>query len=304
MKNIYKRLITTFTWPVLIYFLVNEWTFLGNLPFTLLMFLASIVGSYEMQRIIYPKTPNTLLHSSGKSALDSPLIPFWLPSILVVASYFENNIKKPFHLVQVTLMSLIVLAFFIEVIKGANEEVPYSRSIHKIGSSLLLIIYPAYICTFPVMLVNISEEGPLYILMLFTLVFGNDIACYIFGMLFGKSTRGIFKVSPNKSLVGYLGGMVVTPLLSYLFVTLVPGMPKEFSRFGCIVLGLLIALTSDIGDLIESAFKRAAGTKDSGSIILGRGGVLDSLDSFLNSAPIFCLWITHWSINLLTDFKV
>lgn len=295
LNNLAKRIITVITWPVLIYFIVNVWNWYDNLLFSLFMCAASVVGSYEMQLIIYP-------HSRRKDKkspdYETPLIPFWLPSVLVLAAYLENTLLQGIQVVQLSLMSLIVLAFFIEVIKGAEESIPFSRSISRIGSTVLLIIYPAYICTFPIMLVNISDKGPLYILMLFALVFGNDIACYIFGMLFGKTSRGIFKVSPNKSVVGYLGGLVITPLISYYFVKLVPGMPP-FSSIGCVILGVLVAITSDIGDLVESAFKRAGGVKDSGWLILGRGGVLDSFDSFLNSAPIFCLWIMQWSIGLL-----
>lgn len=294
IKNIYKRIVTTLTWPVLIFFLVYKWTGYNNLPFTIFMFFATIIASYEMQHIIYNKSYS----DDDKNNRTKPLIPFWLPSVLIVAAYLENTIFNTISLVQITLMGLIVVAFFVEVVRGGDEDEPFSKSIQNIANTVLLIVYPAYICTFPIMLVNISEQGPLYILMLFTLVFGNDIACYIFGMLFGATSRGVFKVSPNKSVVGYLGGLVITPVLSYFFVTLVPGMP-EFSRFWCIILGILIAITSDVGDLVESAFKRAGGVKDSGVIIWGRGGVLDSFDSFLNSAPIFCLWILQWSYGIL-----
>ena len=282
IKNIYKRIVTTLTWPILIFFLVYKWTVYNNLPFT-------IIASYEMQNMIYGKTDDQKA---------KPLIPFYLPSVLIIAAYLEYTIFPGISLVQIALMSMIVVTFFIEVIKGAEEKEPFSQSIQKIAYTVLLIVYPTYICTFPIMLINISPQGPLYILMLFTLVFGNDISCYVFGMLFGATSRGVFKVSPNKSVVGYLGGLIVTPVLSYFFVTLVPGMP-EFSRFWCIILGVLIAITSDVGDLIESAFKRAGKVKDSGVIIWGRGGVLDSFDSFLNSAPIFCLWLLQWSYGIL-----
>lgn len=295
IKNIYKRIVTTFTWPVLIFFIVYKWTFLNNLMFTIFMFLTSIIASYEMQLILYPKSKRINKETGDR---ELPLIPFWLPSILIVASYLEYTMTKDISLVQFCLMSLIVLSFFVEVIKGAEESPMFSNSIVNIAKTVLLIVYPSYICTFPVMLVNIADGGPLYILMLYTLVFGNDIACYIFGILFGKTSRGIFKVSPNKSVVGYLGGLVITPVLSYYFMKIVPGMP-QFSPIGCVFLGFLIALTADIGDLVESAFKRAGGVKDSGWIIWGRGGVLDSFDSFLNSAPIFCLCLTQWNLGLL-----
>ncbi|MDI9422375.1 MAG: phosphatidate cytidylyltransferase, partial [Bacillota bacterium] len=70
--------------------------------------------------------------------------------------------------------------------------------------------------TFIVRILFLSEAR-LLLLMLFLLVFGNDTFAYIFGMLFGKKSRNILSVSPNKSLVGFIGGGVMTIVLSLLW---------------------------------------------------------------------------------------
>jgi phosphatidate cytidylyltransferase len=64
-----------------------------------------------------------------------------------------------------------------------------------------------------------------------------------------------------------------------------------FSLGEALLIGFLLAIVSDIGDLVESAFKRGAKVKDSGTIIFGRGGILDSIDSLLASAPFFIVLV-------------
>jgi phosphatidate cytidylyltransferase len=124
------------------------------------------------------------------------------------------------------------------------------------------------------------------LLLYFLLVFGNDTFAYIFGMAFGKNNRGVLKVSPNKSIAGFIGGTVVTTILSVaycMFIDIGLGIVQS------VVLGVVISFSANVGDLVESAFKRAAEVKDSGHIVPGRGGFLDSIDSLLASAPVF--WV-------------
>jgi phosphatidate cytidylyltransferase len=83
-------------------------------------------------------------------------------------------------------------------------------------------------------------------------------------------------------------------LLSVAMTALVPELAATISIGEAIVLGLVISITANAGDLIESAFKRSAGLKDSGTIIPGRGGLLDSIDSTIVSAPAFLLLLTQW----------
>jgi phosphatidate cytidylyltransferase len=118
------------------------------------------------------------------------------------------------------------------------------------------------------------------------MVFGNDTFAYIFGMAFGGKNRGIFPVSPNKSLAGLIGGIAATGLIGYIYYLFFPGL--FIGKISIAVLtGIGIALTSVIGDLLESALKRSVNVKDSGTIMQGRGGVLDTIDSILFSAPLF-----------------
>ena len=123
------------------------------------------------------------------------------------------------------------------------------------------------------------------------MVFFCDSLAWFFGVLFGKNNRGFIKASPNKSIVGFAGGFlgsICGGILSYFI------WPEVFegSIVKIIVIGFILAFSSIVGDLIESVFKRSVGVKDSGHIVPGRGGALDSIDSLLMSAPIFYLLIS------------
>jgi phosphatidate cytidylyltransferase len=135
------------------------------------------------------------------------------------------------------------------------------------------------------------EQSTLLLLMLFLLVFGNDTFAYIFGMWLGKSNRNIFTVSPNKSLAGFIGGIASSITIAVLWISFIPAMARMFNIIEGIALGLVVSIISNIGDLIESALKRGANVKDSGTIIMGRGGIMDSIDSLLISAPFFLILI-------------
>ena len=123
------------------------------------------------------------------------------------------------------------------------------------------------------------------------MVFMCDSIAWFLGVLFGKGNRGIVKASPNKSCIGFLGGFIGSVGAGILGYYL---WPQIFSGsvLKIIFTGLCMALSSIVGDLTESVFKRSSGIKDSGKIIPGRGGILDSIDSIVVSAPIFYLLVS------------
>ena len=108
-------------------------------------------------------------------------------------------------------------------------------------------------------------------------------------MLFGKNNRGYIKASPNKSIAGFIGGIAGSILSGLLGIYI---WPEIFigSILKIIILGIIVAIAAIAGDLAESVFKRSAGWKDSGRVIPGRGGILDSIDSILMAAPVFYIF--------------
>jgi phosphatidate cytidylyltransferase len=118
-------------------------------------------------------------------------------------------------------------------------------------------------------------------------IWAADIGAYFMGKSFGK-TR-LSNISPKKTVegavAGFLGSLIVAELGAWYFhwqSWLITGLG----------LGLLIGITSLLGDLIESLMKRDAGMKDSGQLIPGHGGILDRTDSYVFTAPLVYYFVT------------
>jgi len=148
-----------------------------------------------------------------------------------------------------------------------------------------IAVYPGMLGAF---IVLIASEPPLAtesLLSFCIITFGNDSLAWLAGMTIGRK-RGIVAVSPNKSLAGFISGMAASIGLSLLIPLLFPGATAAHWSL-LLVLGVAVGAADIVGDLFESALKRSAGIKDSGSIVPGRGGILDSFDSLLFAAPLF-----------------
>jgi phosphatidate cytidylyltransferase len=127
------------------------------------------------------------------------------------------------------------------------------------------------------------ERG--WILLLVLAVWSYDTGAFLIGSRWG-TTKFLTHISPSKSIQGLIGGVVATVVV--VAVVLV-GLGQ--SPLHALVLGPLAALAAQAGDLAESVIKRAAGAKDSGTLIPGHGGILDRVDSFLFAAPVVTLYV-------------
>lgn len=116
----------------------------------------------------------------------------------------------------------------------------------------------------------------------------NDVAQYLWGKSFGKRKISP-KVSPNKTVAGFLGGVLTTTALA---VVLAPFL-TPLARYEALGAGVLIGLGGFVGDVTISALKRDIGVKDSGSLLPGHGGILDRLDSLTYTAPLFFHYVYY-----------
>lgn len=275
MTSLAKRLVLTFTSVPALFILIFFFPQMNHLAFAVLVFLSVLTGTFEMSNINFKKD-------------EKPLLPFWTTALLPISEYIHQTFLMEIPITEFSLFFLFLAAYSNEIIRGVEDN--FENSLHRISRVSFLIIYPGFFSIFLIKLL-VYPQSKFLVVMLFLLVFGNDIFAYVFGMLFGKNNRGVFKVSPNKSIAGFIGGILMTIVLSIVWVSIIPDMRDLFSIWHAAFLGFIIALSSDAGDLIESAFKRGAKVKDAGRIILGRGGLMDSIDSLVASAPIFLLFI-------------
>ena len=123
-------------------------------------------------------------------------------------------------------------------------------------------------------------SGPAWALLLVLVVWGYDTGAYLTGSRLGRRHL-LEQISPAKTMEGLAGGLVVGTIAAGIGAVLVGLEPWH-----PLIIGPLVGLAAQAGDLAESMLKRAAGRKDSGFLVPGHGGILDRIDSFLFAAPV------------------
>ena len=126
-----------------------------------------------------------------------------------------------------------------------------------------------------------EDKKLLLMIFLILVVQSSDVLQYVWGKLFGKHTIAP-KLSPSKTVEGFVGGVVSASVLGGLLYWLTPFNPVQ-----AVLMSLLICLMGFLGGLVMSAMKRSMGVKDWGNMISGHGGMLDRMDSLCFAAPIF-----------------
>lgn len=150
----------------------------------------------------------------------------------------------------------------------------------KLDTKLFLpLLYPT--ASFLFILSLYSEYGMQALLWLLIVVAGCDIGAYFVGKGMGKTK--FCETSPNKTLEGVAGGVIVATVLGSFFAL------DGLSLIGAVTISFVIAVVSIFGDLFESYLKREANVKDSGDILPGHGGILDRTDSYLFGAVILLI---------------
>ena len=205
---------------------------------------------------------------------------------------FDTNVELAVNIQQLDVV-LLVIALVVSV---KCILFLFYDSIQKISTSSKYLYLLGYIILPFVFITKISfginDYNPKIIIGLFILIWTNDTFAYIVGKSIGR-TKLFEKISPKKTIEGFIGGILFAILAGYLISKYYIKANPEFSDRSILIwtsIALIVGVAGTIGDLIESKFKRIAGIKDSGSIMPGHGGILDRLDSVIFVAPIIFLF--------------
>lgn len=122
------------------------------------------------------------------------------------------------------------------------------------------------------------------------LTWANDTVAYFVGNRWGRR-RLLPRISPGKSFEGAVGALAATILLALPVLWAANRWMRLFEIGDALAIGALIGIAAPCGDLVESAFKRDAGVKDTSRLIPGHGGILDRFDSLLVTVPVFYYYV-------------
>lgn len=222
--------------------------------------LAAAVGVFEYLRLAAPGL--TKAEEIGVSVYGSGIVLCFLA-------------KSP--LLPGTALALGVQAY---AIWDAYRAAPDKTTLGRIGHVAAGLLYGAFFLGFGV---SVSGHGYGHLLFIMFLVMSGDTGAYITGSLIGRHKLAP-RISPKKTIEGSVGGMALTVLVAWL----VNGWLKlGFTEGGAVAVGVAVNIAAQIGDLVESHLKRAAGIKDSGTIFPGHGGMLDRIDAFIPTLPLY-----------------
>ncbi|MBQ0004084.1 MAG: phosphatidate cytidylyltransferase [Treponema sp.] len=277
MPKLVQRLIIFFIgMPLVLAFVIPP--FFNHLTLHLLLLVFSFLAAAELSEML-----------SKKSAIMPKAFLISMSVILPVISYLCGFFNFDFIFVDIAFACTILFIFAVEALFARDFEV----SNQKISNAIFCVSYAGFLPTFISRLSVLNHSSELIVLFLL-FVFISDSAAWLFGMTLGKNNRGLIAASPNKSIAGFIGAYLGTGLICVLLKFVF--WKEIFGSAGFIkllILAVCVTTASIIGDLAESVFKRSSGCKDSGNIILGRGGALDSIDSIFGAAPVFYIIVRY-----------
>jgi phosphatidate cytidylyltransferase len=158
------------------------------------------------------------------------------------------------------------------------------------ASGLILVAFPL---SFAIPLHAIRGQGPALLLFAMVIVWVSDTAAYFAGRSIGKRPFAP-KLSPNKTWEGAIAGFLASLVVAFAFMPWV-----NVPLFHLLAMAAVGNIAGQVGDLLESGYKRSAGIKDSGTLLPGHGGVLDRIDALILAIPVvWYYWILIYSPRL------
>ncbi len=239
--------------------------YVGGYYFFISLLAIILIGTYEFFNIMRNKRIEYSLYGS-----------FILNALIPIFIFIGK---------QKFILFLIIIFIFFSSFWKALIKVDIDKLIEKVSLEIFSAFYVSLFLSYFLLIRRLSNGAKLVILLL-GIVWLNDSFAYFVGKRWGR-VRINKHVSPNKTVEGaiggFLGGTITALIFGYFF---------HFNLLLVFLLAIIVITFSQIGDLIESAFKREGGLKDAGTILPGHGGVLDRFDGLIYGAPVFYYLIT------------
>ncbi len=270
MSNLRKRILTALVGaPLLIGALL-----LGSWALLLLVLAACLQSQSELRSFYLQK----------KVEFAGPWVVAYVLALPLAIFFIQEDYLFVLGLVSLLWFTILL----IREIFSQRQEV-----LAAIGAAFLTGLFSALPFSSLLALQMLIEGRPgwrSWLLMVLAATWATDTFAYFGGRAFGKR-KLLERVSPNKTVEGFLSGFLGSIVLCLLFGFLTDSLSLQ----ACLGAGFVIGLLGPMGDLIESRLKRDAALKDSGAIIPGHGGILDRFDSWILVMPVLYLLVRfHW----------
>lgn len=253
--------------PVILAFI-----WVGTLPFFIMASAILLIAQYEFYSIT----------ASGQL---SPQKALCLPAgFLILASAYlrsTNMLLSSQKGIPALVLTFTLGALLIGHLFGKNIR----YFIESIGVSLAGLFMIPWLGSYFILLRDIAPYGREYFLLMIGGVWIVDTAAYIAGSKYGRKKLAK-TISPNKTVIGFIAGVIAG--VAFAFVWDIFARIQFLNALDLVIMGIIIGIAGQMGDLIESMVKRAGLVKDSGILFPGHGGAYDRIDSLLTAAP--CLY--------------
>ena len=239
--------------------LLNYWAFFA------VMLVTVVIGSKEIGKLMAKD--------------DSRGLTPWamvLATLFFVLSIILNGYAVILQIVLLLIPLLIALF---------SAKYPFEKVVVSCWTAILFVALPCMLLMEFYRSSALCLEGKYFIIILFCLIWINDIFAYLTGMAIGKH-KLFERISPKKTIEGSLGGLIMTVVVAFLVNHYWLHVWDKWELMGLVI---VVVVFGSLGDLCESMMKRQAGVKDSGNVIPGHGGILDRFDATFLAVPfVYC----------------
>jgi len=240
--------------------------------FSLLIAAAALAGTYEFYHMANFDRREPLLYLGVLYSL-----------ALVLSPHYRNPDVLPILITTTMLVSLIYL-----LCRPARE-----KAFHKWAWTIVGALYVGWMLSYWLGLRGLGD-GRSWIYLAILTTFANDTGAFFIGRATGKHKLAP-TISEGKTREGAIGGLICAVLGALIIATVLNLIsPFDFKYWQIILVGLIIGLFAQLGDLAESLLKRNMGVKESGNLLPGHGGILDRFDSLIFVGAVvyyYVIWV-------------